>query len=75
MIGTVVRVFLNKGYGFVRGEDGMMRFLHVRGMKKAIDFEMLHEGKAVIFTPTDDGTSANKLRAVDVELSHEDTSV
>lgn len=32
MYGTVTRVFHNKGFGFIRGEDGKQYFIHASKM-------------------------------------------
>jgi cold shock CspA family protein len=71
MKGTVVRVFLNRGFAFVRGDDGVSRFLHARDVKNPLDFDHLYEGAGVEFTPRDfidTNVGGNKLRAIDVEV-------
>lgn len=67
MIGTIIRLLPNRGYGFVRGDDGFTRFFSVKEVSRAIDFDRMREGSAVRFTPIK-GNKGNKLRAADVEL-------
>jgi len=64
--GTVVRVFLSKGYGFVRGEDGHVRFMQVSDFEPPIAFEHLREGQVLEFTPVENTGKGNGLRAVRV---------
>lgn len=51
MTGIVVRVFHNKGFGFVRGEDGVSRFAHASDFDPPESFDFTHEGRGVSFTP------------------------
>ena len=50
--GTISRLFITKGYGFVMGEDGQSRFMHVRDFVRPELFEKLREGQGVSFIPT-----------------------
>lgn len=71
MDGTVIRLFINKGYGFVRGDDGMSRLIHVNDFIDKMEFERLREGQAVTFEPVDDGprtSSSNGLRGKSVKV-------
>lgn len=63
MKGTVVRIYLNKGYCFVRGEDRISRFAHASDFAKQEEFDVLREGQAVRFVPvvTEKGPRATKL--------------
>lgn len=45
MFGTVTRYFNNKGYGFIRGEDGNSYFIH----KSKLDGEHIEKGYYVFF--------------------------
>lgn len=49
MTGTVKRVVRDRGFGFVRGEDGNERFFHRSGMAAGVDFDNLREGQRVTF--------------------------
>ncbi len=68
MIGTVVRVFPNKGYGFLRGSDGLSRFFGAKECVPIILFDRLYEGQSVRFVPCEGGSKGNGLRAEQVEL-------
>ena len=65
MTGTIIRVFPNKGYAFVRGEDGYTRFLHASQVVPERDFDTMHEGQQVEYEPADDPrvNRGNGLRA------------
>ena len=47
MFGTVTRYFNDKGYGFIRGEDGKSYFIH----KSKLDGEYIERGYYVFFRP------------------------
>jgi cold shock CspA family protein len=66
MKGTVIRMDLNRGFGFIRGEDKLSRFFHCKEVKGTL-FDLLSEGDEVLFTPATDGTENNKLRAIEVQ--------
>lgn len=70
MKGTIIRVFLNKGYGFVRGEDGISRFMHAKEVHPPEAFDTMREGQAVEFTPVVDEHigKGNRMRASGVKL-------
>jgi cold shock CspA family protein len=48
--GVVTKIFRDRGYGFVRGEDGHARFLHASEVDRGM-FDALSEGSCVDFTP------------------------
>lgn len=71
MVGTVIRVLINKGYGFVRDEEGFSRLIHVNEFVNRMEFETLREGQAVEFEPVDNGprtSSSNSLRGKQVRV-------
>jgi len=70
MRGTVIRILLNKGYGFVRGEDGISRFMHSGYVIPKVDFDKMYEGQSVEFTPDESGPpdKGNGLRAINVKV-------
>jgi cold shock CspA family protein len=75
MSGRVMRVFVQRGFGFVMGEDGISRFLHAKDVKPRVAFDKMHEGQAVRFKSMDltkDGaepaSKGNGLRAVEIEV-------
>lgn len=45
MLGTVTRYFNDKGYGFIRGEDGKSYFIH----KSKLNGEYIERGYYVFF--------------------------
>lgn len=71
MTGTVIRVYLNKGYGFIRGADGQSRFFHVSDVVPVTAFDRMHDGQGVDFVPTEQRTGeltkkGNGFRAAEV---------
>ncbi len=74
MRGTVVRIpkdrntGMTKGFMFVKGDDGIERFVHRSGLQTStLSFERFTEGQHVEFTPLDDapkGPRAIELRAI-----------
>ena len=47
MFGTVTKYFRDKGYGFIRGEDGKSYFIH----NSNLDDEYIESGYYVFFRP------------------------
>ena len=68
MKGTVIRILPNKGFGFIRGEDGLSRFMHASTVQPRAAFDTMREGQCVEFDPTEDGPldKGNGLRAENV---------
>lgn len=64
MKGTIARLVRDRGFGFIRTEDGQEIFFHATGVK-GVTFEDLTEGQAVTFERETDPRTG-KLRAVDV---------
>jgi len=62
--GTIARLLIDKGFGFIRDESGVEHFFHRSSVRGAI-FELLREGQRVEFTPEDTGKGP---RATDVRL-------
>lgn len=80
MTGTVIRVYLNKGYGFIRGGDGQSRFFHVSDVNPATAFDRMHDGQGVEFTPAENVTGTltkkgNGFRAAEVRPIEVDATV
>ena len=65
--GTIARLLLDKGFGFIRDERGTEHFFH-RGSVRGAVFELLREGQRVEFTPEE---SQKGPRAADVRLVDE----
>jgi cold shock CspA family protein len=72
MTGTVIRLFPNRGFAFIRGADGFTRFMHASQVYPREDFDTMREGVGVRFKsqdhPTVDNQRGNGMRAVDVEV-------
>ena len=62
--GTIARLLIDKGFGFIRDEGGIEHFFHRSSVRGAV-FELLREGQRVEFTPEDSGKGP---RAGDVRL-------
>ena len=65
MNGSIKRLVLDKGFGFILGEDNQEYFVH-RSAIRGEAFEQLREGQGVTF----DGSRGDKgLRAENVQVS------
>ncbi|MBA2355050.1 MAG: cold-shock protein [Luteitalea sp.] len=62
--GTIARLLIDKGFGFIRDETGVEHFFHRSAVRGAV-FELLREGQRVDFTSEDSGKGP---RAGDVRL-------
>jgi len=49
MTGKITRIVLEKGFGFITGEDGHDYFMHRSALSDGSVFELLREGQAVTF--------------------------
>lgn len=60
--GQVLRLIPDKGFGFIRGNDGREYFFHRSAV--GADFEMLTPGQTVQFDeqPSDKGPRAGRVR-------------
>src|SRR4029079_7845352 len=47
--GTIARLLIDKGFGFIRDESGIEHFFHRSAVRGAV-FELLREGQRVAFT-------------------------
>ena len=65
--GTIARLLIDKGFGFIRDEDGIEHFFH-RSAVRGVAFELLREGQNVEFTTEESGKGP---RAGDVSLKGE----
>lgn len=68
MKGVILRILPNRGYGFIRGEDGPSRFFHATTVEPIEMFDFMHEGQQVEFEPTEGGHGGNKKRATHVRV-------
>ena len=62
--GTIARLLIDKGFGFIRDESGIEHFFHRSAVRQAV-FELLREGQRVEFTAEE---STKGPRAGDVRL-------
>ena len=63
MTGSVKSLTRDRGFGFIRGEDGLDYFLHRSELRDGLSFDQLREGQRVAFEPRQ---SDKGPRAVDV---------
>lgn len=68
MKGTITRVFLPRGFGFVRGDDGLDYFLQANALDIEWDGRIVREGTRVEFVPAGNGAGGNGLRATEARL-------
>ena len=66
MTGTISRLLLEKGFGFIVGEDGQEYFMHRTALKDGSVFEQIREDQPVTF---DGGKGEKGLRAENVRLA------
>ncbi len=64
--GTIARLLIDKGFGFIRDESGMEHFFHRSSVRGAV-FELLREGQRVDFTPEESGKGprAGEVRLIE----------
>ena len=64
--GTIARLLIDKGFGFIRDEAGLEHFFHRSAVRGAV-FELLREGQRVEFTTEDSpkGPRAGEVRLVE----------
>jgi len=62
--GTIARLLIDKGFGFIRDEGGIEHFFHRSAVRDAV-FELLREGQRVEFSAEE---SSKGPRAGDVRL-------
>ena len=64
--GTIARLLIDKGFGFIRDEGGVEHFFHRSAIRGAV-FELLREGKRVEFIVEDSpkGPRAGEVRLLD----------
>ena len=64
--GTIARLLIVKGFGFIRDESGSEHFFHRSAVRGTV-FELLREGQRVEFTPEESqkGPRAGDIRLVE----------
>lgn len=69
MKGTIIRMLPNKGFSFVRGEDGLTRFAHADQYRPRMAFDTAREGDAVTFIPASGAQGkGNGLRCTEINV-------
>jgi CspA family cold shock protein len=58
--GTIARLLIDKGFGFIRDEGGTEHFFHRSSVRGAV-FELLREGQRVEFT-TEESPKGPRVR-------------
>ncbi len=66
MNAEIIRIMTDKGYGFIRGEDGQEYFAHRSAFLGNIVFETVREGQRVTF---DASRGPKGLRAENVRFA------
>jgi len=63
--GTVKKVQLGRGFGFIAADDGQEYFFHRSSLDSSLDFDLLNGGETVIFEieKSDKGPRAGRVRA------------
>ena len=63
--GTVKKVVVERGFGFLTGEDGQEYFFHRSGLESSLSFENLIAGQRLSFEveSSDKGPRAKRIRA------------
>ena len=64
--GTIARLLIDKGFGFIRDEGGIEHFFHRSSVRGAV-FELLREGQRVEFTQEESGKGprAGEVRLIE----------
>ena len=64
--GTIARLLIDKGFGFIRDESGIEHFFHRSAVRGAV-FELLREGQRVDFSPEEStkGPRAGEVRLIE----------
>ena len=66
MQGSIVRIVRNRGFGFIKMENGAEVFFHASGVRGTVPFDSLSEGTTVSFDKEQDPRGRGE-RAVNVQ--------
>lgn len=70
--GSVTKIYYDKGYCFIAGEDNRDYFAHYSHvLRSSIAFRHLREGHKVSFTPQENDDPRQGPKAMQVELSRD----
>lgn len=72
MIGTIVRMRQDRGFGFIKAETGDQYFFHAKQCARTFPFERLEIGQRVTFEPEQ---GPQGLRAANVDVYSPDAAV
>ncbi len=64
--GTIARLLIDKGFGFIRNEEGVEHFFHRSAVRGGV-FELLREGQRADFTIEEStkGPRAGEVRVIE----------
>lgn len=51
MNGTIKKLSLDRGFGFIQGDDGSDYFFHQTELRGGLSFDQLKEGQRIAFEP------------------------
>jgi cold shock protein len=66
--GSIVRLVRDRGFGFIRAEDGQEVFFHATGVTGSTPYDSLTEGQTVTYDVEQD-TRGRGQRAVNVQVA------
>jgi CspA family cold shock protein len=66
MQGSIVRIVRDRGFGFIKAENGQEVFFHATGVTGSTPFDNLNEGQMVSYEKTQDSRGRGE-RAVNVQ--------
>src|SRR6476619_771646 len=64
--GTIARLLIDKGFGFIRDEGGTEHFFHRSAVRSQV-FELLSEGQRVEFTAEDSAKGPRAVHGLPIE--------
>ena len=68
MQGTIVRLVRDRGFGFIKAENGSEVFFHATGVTGSTPYDNLAEGQTVTYEKEQDSRGRGE-RAVNVQLA------
>ncbi|HEU5315850.1 MAG TPA: cold shock domain-containing protein [Chloroflexota bacterium] len=68
MQGTIVRLVRDRGFGFIKAENGQEVFFHASGVNGATPYDNLNEGQTVTYEKEQDSRGRGE-RAVNVQAA------
>ena len=76
MFGTVIKAVSERGYLFLKDDDGRTRFIHASSFVIPLEYHEATEGVRLEFTPVDNSErgneKSNKLRGIEVRIANDD---